>query len=87
MTIEQLIKKYQIVRESIDDAMILSEENSIDYEIYFQKWLVYNNLITDLVLIKSKNDSKFTFEQFENHFMEKVQMFKENAIVNMKNNQ
>jgi hypothetical protein len=84
MTIEQLIEMYQARREKIWEEM---QQGTPEYDTIRSEWLTLNYVMSNLAIVKAGYDAKFTFEQFENHYMETVQMFKENAIVNIENNQ
>lgn len=84
MTIDQLIEMYQARREKALEEM---EQGTPEYDTIRGEWLALNYVMSNLAIVKAGYDARFTFEQFENHYMETVQMFKDNAIVNMENNQ
>lgn len=84
MTIEQLIEMYQARREKAWEKM---QQGTPDYDLIYGEYLTLNYVISNLAIIQARNNARFTFEQFENHYMETVQMFKDNAIVNMENNE
>lgn len=84
MTIEQLIEMYQARREKAIEEL---KEGTFERYVIQGEIMTLNNVIFDLNYVKAGYDARFTFEQFENHYMETVQMFKDNAIVNMENNQ
>ena len=84
MTIEQLIEMYQARREKAWEEM---QQGTPEYDTIRGEWLTLNYVMSNLAIVKAGYDARFTFEQFENHFMKTVQMFRDNAIVNMENNE
>jgi len=84
MTIDQLIEMYQTRREKIWEEI---QQGTPEYDTIRSEWLTLNYVMSNLAIVKAGYDARFTFEQFENHFMETVQMLKDNAIVNMENNE
>lgn len=82
MTIEQLIQMYQARRENIWEEM---QQGTPEYDTIRGEWLTLNYVMSNLAIVKAGYDARFTFEQFENHYMETVQMFRDNAIVNIEN--
>lgn len=84
MTIQQLIEMYQARREKALEEM---KQGTTEYDTIRGEWLTLNYVMSNLAIVKAGYDARFTFEQFENDYMKTVEMFKDNAIVNMENNE
>lgn len=80
MTIEELIEMYQTRREKAWEEM---QQGTTDYDLIHGEYLTLNYVISNLAIIQAGNNARLTFEQFENDYMEMVQIFKDNAIINM----
>lgn len=84
MTIEQLIKFYEDRREELWKEM---QKGSTETNIHDSEWLIKNcewlmlyDVIRKIKIVKLRQDSRYTFEQFEKHFMQTIEMFKDNSL-------
>lgn len=84
MTIEQLLKFYEQRREELWKEM---QKGSTETNIHDSEWLIKNcewlmlyDVIRKIKIVKLRQDSKYTFEQFESHFMQTIEMFKDNSL-------
>lgn len=84
MTIEQLIKFYEQRREILNEEMQKGSKETIVHDsewlIKNCEWLILYDVIRKLSIIKLRENSKYTFDQFESHFMQTLEMFKENSL-------